>query len=161
MRRGQPAVPKNNRDIKWFALTAEYFSTLDATDANQKAASEALLPAQIVVDCLQSLPFNASRADQFIFEFSKYVQWQSTLEILPSRCCLSIDNPTSVPGVLTEYKIHRRSISPPQQIFSAACRRFATRSPQRATNPSSTLTWTCSSWSAPRMMGISPSRPAR
>jgi hypothetical protein len=52
-------------------------------------ATNTIVPAQTAYECLQSMPFRSDLAVKFIDEYTKYVQWQSTLEILRSMLMVS------------------------------------------------------------------------
>ncbi|KAI0859884.1 hypothetical protein F4860DRAFT_515381 [Xylaria cubensis] len=49
-----------------------------------KGSSSGFIDGKAALNCLLSLPFNASRADSFLVEIRKYIQFQSTLEVLKS-----------------------------------------------------------------------------
>ncbi|KAI0192369.1 hypothetical protein EV127DRAFT_491545 [Xylaria flabelliformis] len=47
-----------------------------------KGSTSGFIDGKAALNCLLSLPFNASRADSFLIEIRKYIQFQSTLEVL-------------------------------------------------------------------------------
>ncbi|KAI0550335.1 hypothetical protein F4679DRAFT_542972 [Xylaria curta] len=49
-----------------------------------EGSSSGFIDGKAALNCLLSLPFNASRADTFLTEIRKYIQFQSTLEVLKS-----------------------------------------------------------------------------
>ncbi|KAJ6109035.1 hypothetical protein N7486_001269 [Penicillium sp. IBT 16267x] len=53
-----------------------------AAAATEQNTTNTIVPAQTAYECLQSMPFRSDLAVKFIDEYTKYVQWQSTLEIL-------------------------------------------------------------------------------
>ncbi|KAI1736468.1 hypothetical protein F4680DRAFT_461156 [Xylaria scruposa] len=49
-----------------------------------EGSSSGFIDGKAALNCLTSLPFNASRADTFLTEIRKYIQFHSTLEVLKS-----------------------------------------------------------------------------
>lgn len=54
------------------------------SNADKEKGSFAGIPGQTGYDCLRSLPFHADLAVNFIDEYMRYLQFQSTTEILKS-----------------------------------------------------------------------------
>ncbi|RJE21019.1 hypothetical protein PHISCL_06640 [Aspergillus sclerotialis] len=56
----------------------------DITKKSMKdnASSDFVVPGGLAYDCLQSMPFYPQRGAEFITELKKYMQWQSTLDVL-------------------------------------------------------------------------------
>ncbi|KAL6886822.1 hypothetical protein GGI43DRAFT_418163 [Trichoderma evansii] len=50
--------------------------------AKLSAAGATAFPSQLGLACLESIPFKSDLAVSFIDEYNKYLQWQSTIEIL-------------------------------------------------------------------------------
>ncbi|KAL6898394.1 hypothetical protein GGI43DRAFT_428555 [Trichoderma evansii] len=55
-------------------------TTIDIPQVSHTLATQ--LSSQLGLACLESMPFKSDRALSFIDEFNKYLQWQSTIEIL-------------------------------------------------------------------------------
>ncbi len=49
-----------------------------------RGSSSGVIDGQTALNCLQSFPFNATKAGEFLTEIRKYIQFQSTLEVLKS-----------------------------------------------------------------------------
>ncbi|KAH7231327.1 uncharacterized protein BKA55DRAFT_598597 [Fusarium redolens] len=64
------------------------------------SASVLQFPGQLAEDCLQSMPFYPELADPFLDELGKYVQWQSTLEVLKNPPDIYMSSPTDILGGL-------------------------------------------------------------
>ncbi|KAI0432430.1 hypothetical protein F5Y09DRAFT_353525 [Xylaria sp. FL1042] len=47
-----------------------------------RESSSGVIDGQTAMDCLQSFPFDATKASEFLTEIRKYIQFQSTLEVL-------------------------------------------------------------------------------
>ncbi|KAI1347051.1 hypothetical protein F5Y01DRAFT_307823 [Xylaria sp. FL0043] len=47
-----------------------------------RGSSSGVIDGQTAVDCLQSFPYDATKANEFLTEIRKYIQFQSTLEAL-------------------------------------------------------------------------------
>ncbi|KAI1429011.1 hypothetical protein F5Y12DRAFT_587761 [Xylaria sp. FL1777] len=45
-------------------------------------SSSGIIDGQTALNCLQSFPYNVTKADEFLTEIRKYIQFQSTLEVL-------------------------------------------------------------------------------
>ncbi|KAK9420219.1 putative Peptidase S41 [Seiridium unicorne] len=68
--------------------------------ASQTSITSPTIAGQIAHDCLMSLPFDASRADDFLTELGKYVQSQSTLEALKNPPSAYLSPATDILGGL-------------------------------------------------------------
>ncbi|KAF4999153.1 hypothetical protein FDECE_11582 [Fusarium decemcellulare] len=69
------------------------------------------VPAQLAEDCLESMPFYPKLAASFLDELSKYIQWQSTLEVLKNPPDTYTSSAVDILGGLeeireTEYSSH-------------------------------------------------------
>ncbi|KAI0411557.1 hypothetical protein F5X98DRAFT_357027 [Xylaria grammica] len=70
--------------VRSAALDARQSSRDDCRRAMQlvEQSSEKIIDGQAAQDCLLSLPFDTKKAGQFLTEIRKYIQFQSTLEVL-------------------------------------------------------------------------------
>lgn len=50
--------------------------------ANRELEKGLVIPGELAVQCLREMPFEKKRAVSFVKEYRKYLQYQSTLEIL-------------------------------------------------------------------------------
>ncbi|KAM0231673.1 hypothetical protein ACHAP5_010965 [Fusarium lateritium] len=73
-------------------------------NADSSGSGPAVVPAQLAQDCLDSMPFYPELAVSFIDELSKYIQWQSTLEVLQDPPKTYSSSSTDILGGLEEIR---------------------------------------------------------
>ncbi|KAK7981666.1 hypothetical protein PG988_003904 [Apiospora saccharicola] len=70
----------NSRDWEQSSSATDAFTTLN--EAIQQNPQSGLVRGQMAQDCLSALPFQSDPASRFLTELRKYIQFQSTLEVL-------------------------------------------------------------------------------
>jgi hypothetical protein len=55
------------------------------TDRPYPVTDFVTVPGELAYNCLRSMPFDPRNGTLFVSEITKFVQWQSTLEVLQSK----------------------------------------------------------------------------
>ncbi|KPM35720.1 hypothetical protein AK830_g10836 [Neonectria ditissima] len=83
------------------ALVTEKISEYQEENPSSPAV---YIDGQLAEECLQSIPFYAELADQFLEELGKYVEWQSTLEVLKNPPDTYASKATDIIGGLEKIR---------------------------------------------------------
>ncbi|CAG8142514.1 unnamed protein product [Penicillium olsonii] len=67
-------------------------------------AVDVVIPGELAVQCLREMPFDKERAVAFVKEYRKYLQYQSTIEILPNPPANYPMPPTDLLGGLDDIQ---------------------------------------------------------
>lgn len=73
-------------------------------NAKQQAASPLFVPGELGLECLKAMPFEPKRAVSFVKEYRKYMQFQSTVDILKNPPADYPMPPTDLLGGLDEIE---------------------------------------------------------
>lgn len=83
---GTPTLPISTATSAPASATGPCASVakLAAAYTNAQPSATATVPAQLAYECLVSIPFNQSAAEQYLDSMDPYITWQTTLEYLKS-----------------------------------------------------------------------------
>ncbi|PWY89848.1 hypothetical protein BO70DRAFT_393050 [Aspergillus heteromorphus CBS 117.55] len=75
---------------------------LNSTGYQEPSTGPFSVDGKLAADCLQSIPFDARKGTQFVDEFRKFVEWQSTLDVLKNPPSEYLSPATDILGGLDQ-----------------------------------------------------------